>query len=57
MLLIAGTQDPATPPAGMRLMQERIEGSRYVELDTAHLSNIEQAPVFTAALREFFSKH
>ena len=43
VLLIAGTQDPATPPAGMRLMQERIAGSRFVELDTAHLSNIEQA--------------
>ena len=57
VLLIAGTQDPATPPAGMRLMQERIAGSRYVELDTAHLSNIEQAPAFTAALKEFFAAH
>ena len=44
VLLIAGTQDAATPPAGMRLMHERIKGSRYVELDAAHLSNIEQAP-------------
>ena len=57
VLLIAGAQDPATPPAGMRLMQERIKGSRYVELDTAHLSNIEQGPAFTAALREFFAAH
>ena len=56
MLLIAGTQDAATPPASMRLMHERIEGSRYVELDAAHLSNIEQAPAFTAAVREFFAK-
>ena len=57
VLLIAGTQDAATPPAGMRLMHERIKGSRYVELDAAHLSNIEQAPAFTAALKEFFAKH
>ena len=28
VLLIAGTQDAATPPAGMRLMHERIKGSR-----------------------------
>ena len=57
VLLIAGTQDAATPPAGMRLMHERIKGSRYVELDAAHLSNIEQAPAFTAALKEFLAKH
>ena len=54
VLLIAGSQDPATPPAGMRAMQERIGGSRYVELDAAHLSNIEQSAAFTAALRDFF---
>ena len=57
VMLIAGTQDGATPPAGMRLMHERIEGSRYVELNAAHLSNIEQEPAFTAALKEFFAKN
>ena len=57
VLLIAGAHDPATTPADMRLMHERIRGSEYVELDAAHLSNIEQAPAFTAALKGFFSKH
>ena len=57
VLLIAGAQDAGTPPAGMRQMHERIEGSRYMELDAAHLSNIEQAPAFTAALKKFFAAH
>ena len=57
VLLIAGTQDPATTPAGMRLMHERIEGSRYVEFDAAHLSNIERSAAFTAAVREFLAAH
>lgn len=57
VLLVAGSQDPATPPAGMRLMHERIDASQYLELDTAHLSNIEQAPAFTAALKAFLSVH
>ena len=57
VLLIAGTHDPATTPADMRLMHERIRGSDYVELDAAHLSNIERAPAFTAALKAFFAKN
>ena len=57
VLLIAGTHDPATTPADMRLMHERIGGSDYVELDAAHLSNIEQSPAFTAALKAFFAKN
>ncbi len=57
VLLIAGAQDPGTPPAGMRLMHERIAGSHYLELDAAHLSNIERAEEFTAAVRGFLSAH
>ena len=57
VLLIAGAQDAGTPPAGMRLMHERIKGSEYVEFDAAHLSNIEQAPAFTAAVKSFFEAH
>ena len=57
VLLIAGSQDPGTPPDGMRAMHERIDGSQYLELDAAHLSNIEQAPGFTAALKSFLSAH
>lgn len=47
-LVIAGTHDPVTPPAEGRAMAERIRGAKYVELDAAHLSNIEAADRFTA---------
>jgi 3-oxoadipate enol-lactonase len=47
-LVIAGTHDAVTPPAEARAMAERIRGARYVELDAAHLSNIEAADRFTA---------
>ena len=57
VLLIAGAHDPATTPADMRLMHERIGGSDYVELDAAHLSNIEQATAFTDAVKEFFARY
>ena len=38
-------------------MHERIGGSQYLELDAAHLSNIERAPAFTAALKAFLSAY
>ena len=57
VLLIAGAQDAGTPPADMRQMHERIRGSTYLELDAAHLSNIERAGEFTAALKEFLAAH
>lgn len=53
-LLICGAQDLGTPAVGMREMQKRISGSRYVEIDPAgHLSNIESPEVFDRALAEF----
>lgn len=54
-LVISGTHDPATPPAQGRLLASMIRGARYLELDASHLSNIEAAPRFTAAMREFLS--
>ena len=52
-LVIAGTHDVATPAVDGRFLADRIEGSSYIELDAAHLSNIEAAPGFTAALLAF----
>jgi 3-oxoadipate enol-lactonase len=52
-LVIAGTHDPATPPADGRLIASGIPGARYLELDAAHLSNIETADRFTAAVSDF----
>ncbi len=52
-LVIAGAQDAATPAADGRLVADTIPGARYVELPAAHLSNIECAPRFTAAVLDF----
>ena len=55
-LVIAGTHDPSTPPAEGRKLAQRIAGARYVELDAAHISNVEQAERFTAELTGFLSR-
>jgi 3-oxoadipate enol-lactonase len=52
-LVIAGAKDPATPPQHAELIAAHIEGAKLVTLDAAHLSNIEQAQGFNAALGEF----
>jgi 3-oxoadipate enol-lactonase len=52
-LLVAGARDPATPPEHSRLIASKIPGARMVELDTAHLSNIEASDRFTASVLEF----
>ncbi len=54
-LIIAGSHDLATPAADGRFVSERIAGAQYTELDAAHLSNIEAAPAFTAALLAFLN--
>ena len=52
-LVIVGAHDLATPPAAGRFLAEKIVGARLVELPAAHLSNVEAAAAFTAALVEF----
>ena len=53
VLIIAGAHDPATTPADGRFLAERIAGSRYAELQAAHLSNIEASDAFTMELSAF----
>lgn len=53
-LVIAGTQDVATPPAQSIEIAEGINGAQMVELDAAHLSAVEQPDAFAAALRAFW---
>lgn len=53
VLVIAGTHDGSTPPDKGREIAAAIPGARYVELDAAHLSNIEQEKAFTAAVMDF----
>lgn len=54
-LVIAGRHDPATPPADGRAVAEAIARARYVELEAAHLSNIEAPAQFTAELSAFLT--
>jgi 3-oxoadipate enol-lactonase len=53
VLLISGEHDPATTPAMMGLLRERIPGAAWTSLDASHISNIEQPEAFTRALRTF----
>ena len=55
-LVITGANDPVTPPDHGRFLAENIPGARYAEIpDAAHLSNIEQASRFNAALNHFLT--
>ena len=52
-LVVTGRHDPATPPAQGRWLAEQIPGARLVELDAAHLSNVERSAEFNAAVLNF----
>jgi 3-oxoadipate enol-lactonase len=52
-LVIAGTHDAATTPADGHYLADHIAGARYVELNAAHLSNIESRDRFNAELGAF----
>ena len=52
-LVISGVHDPATTPADGRFLADHIPGARYVELNAAHLSNIEDADRFTQEVSGF----
>jgi 3-oxoadipate enol-lactonase len=54
-LLVGGINDQAAPIEQSRWLSERIAGSRLVELDAAHLSNLDRAEEFTPALRNFLA--
>jgi 3-oxoadipate enol-lactonase len=55
-LVIAGAQDPVIPSAHAHLVAGGIPGASYLELQAAHLSNIEAAPQFSAALLKFLNQ-
>jgi 3-oxoadipate enol-lactonase len=54
-LVITGTHDPATPAADGAWLAGTIAGGALVELDAAHLSNIERAEAFTDAVLTFLA--
>ena len=55
VLVIAGSDDLATPAADGRFVADTIPGARYAELPAAHLSNIECRDAFTEALTGFLN--
>jgi len=55
-LVISGTHDPATPPADGQFLAKNIPGARYVELNAAHLSNVEQVEPFTREVADFLNR-
>jgi 3-oxoadipate enol-lactonase len=54
-LVIAGKHDPATTPVDTKFVADRIAGSRFVELNASHLSNIEAREKYSAAVTEFLA--
>jgi len=54
-LIVTGKHDPATPPAEGAWLAATISGAEIVELDAAHISNIERADEFTDAMLRFLS--
>jgi 3-oxoadipate enol-lactonase len=55
-LVIAGSYDQGTTPADGQFLAENIAGSAYVELSAAHLSSVEAASEFNAALLDFLQR-
>jgi len=56
-LVIGGTEDQAAPIEQSRWLHEHIAGSRLLELEAAHLGNLDCEPEFTAALDQFLGEH
>lgn len=55
VLVIVGSKDPATPPAMGGLIAGSIPGARIIDLDAAHLSNIEAETAFNRAAVAFLT--
>jgi hypothetical protein len=53
VLVVSGTNDPATPPADADYLCAHIPEALRVDLAAAHLSNVELADAFTAAVLNF----
>lgn len=55
-LVIAGSADISTPPADGLWVAEKIPGAKYVEVNAAHLSSIEDEARFTKAIGDFLAE-
>jgi 3-oxoadipate enol-lactonase len=52
-LVIAGRQDPVTPPADAHDIADHIAGARLMTLDASHICTVERADELTAAVLAF----
>ena len=56
-LVIAGDEDPSTPPDQMRFIADRVDGARLVVLERArHLLNVEHPDRVTRELLAHFTE-
>ncbi len=55
-LLVAGSADPATPPARLEELRARIPRAELVVLEAAHILNVEAAEAFNRALLAFLDE-
>ena len=55
-LVIAGREDPVTPPADGESMRNSIPGARLAVLDAAHIANVEQARAYNELVSSFISQ-
>jgi 3-oxoadipate enol-lactonase len=56
-MLIAGRHDVATPVEAAEFIHARIPGAALTMLDAGHISNVEQASGFAAAVLDFLAAH
>ena len=54
-LVIAGREDPVTPPSDAEEMRARIAGARVEVLDAAHIPNVEQARAYSDLVSSFIT--
>jgi 3-oxoadipate enol-lactonase len=52
-LVIAGTEDAVTPPAGGHFIQHHVQGAEYAEFYAAHLSNVQAGAAFSDRVIKF----
>ncbi len=52
-LVVCGSKDPVTTPEHGRSIQANVAGARLIELDAAHLSNVEASDAFTRPVMAF----
>jgi 3-oxoadipate enol-lactonase len=54
-LIISGAKDPVSPSADGKYLAAQIPGAQYLELDAAHLSNVEASGTYTSAVLHFLN--